>query len=98
MIRDHILGWHERMTSPGPAVRSTPAQVLDTSAEDFEQGDHSTIVTQTDPELPDGVWEAGPMVFKARCRSCGRNYELYYDPQDFTEDGNVCGGSDRCVL
>lgn len=51
-----------------------------------------------EPDLPTGVWEAAHGAYKARCRSCERNYELCYDPLDFTEDGNVCGGSDRCVL
>lgn len=52
---------------------------------------------EAEPELPPGVWEAGPGVYQARCRSCGREYELVYDPQEFTEAGNYCSGSDRCL-
>lgn len=51
-----------------------------------------------EPDLPTGVWNSGPGVYKARCRSCDRTYELCYDPKDFTHEANVCGGSDRCVL
>jgi len=97
MVRDHILGWYERLRPLGPALRSTPEQAPDTSVEDFERGDHTEHVEQPEPDLPDGVWEAGPGIYKACCRSCGNNYELCYDPQDFTEDGNYCGGSDRCI-
>ena len=97
MSRDHILGWHERLHSPGPALRSASAKVLDTSAEDFEHGDHNAAIEADEPELPEGVWDYGPGVYKARCRSCERDYELCYDVQDFTEDGNYCGGSDRCI-
>jgi hypothetical protein len=95
--RDHILGWHERLSSPGPALRSIPVDAPDTTSEDFERGDHSTGFS-VEPELPEGVWEASAGVYMARCRSCERSYELCYDVRDFTEEGNVCGGSDRCVL
>lgn len=50
-----------------------------------------------EPELPDGVWESGPGVFKARCCRCGNDYELVYDPMEFTEEGNYCGGGYLCV-
>ena len=33
----------------------------------------------------------------ATCRSCKREYELLYEPEEFTEEGNYCGGSDRCL-
>lgn len=49
-----------------------------------------------EPELPEGVWEAGPGVYKAHCRSCERTYEIFCDPQDFGPDYSYCGGSDRC--
>ncbi len=57
-----------------------------------------------EPELPDGVREVvkvfsdGSGKYIARCRSCERDYELDLDRiEDFTQDGNYCGGSDRCL-
>lgn len=52
---------------------------------------------EPEPELPDGVWEASPGVFKATCRSCERSYELFSDLCDFDPDYSYCGGSERCV-
>jgi hypothetical protein len=94
--RDHILGWHERLSSPGPVLRSLPMDAPDTSRENFERGDHTTE-SSAEPELPEGVWEGSQGVYMARCRSCERDYELCYDVQDFSEEGNYCGGSDRCI-
>ena len=45
------------------------------------------------PELEhhaDGSWWA-------TCRNCQREYELLYEPEKFSEDGNYCYGSDRCL-
>jgi hypothetical protein len=95
--RDHLLGWYEHMQSPGPALRPRVEQAKSTEIKDFENGDKTTVLSLPELDLPEGVWESGPGVYKAHCRSCERSYELCYDPQDFTEDANVCGGSDRCV-
>lgn len=75
----------------------TALQLRDIQIADFEKGDHTKAVEAAEPELPEGVWDAGPGIYKAQCRSCQRDYELCYDVQDFTEDGNYCGGSDRCI-
>lgn len=47
--------------------------------------------------LPEGVHEEAAGAYWARCRSCGCAYELLYDPAEFTEEGNYCGGSHRCL-
>ena len=49
-------------------------------------------------QLPHGVRQDAAGAYVARCRSCGRSYELFGPPEAFTEEGNVCGGSDRCTL
>lgn len=56
-------------------------------------------VTAVERELPDGVREAGPGVYMARCRSCKQEYEILWDiwEDGFTEEGNYCGKSDRCL-
>lgn len=71
---------------------STPRPVVDQSVRAAQDIDPAT-----EPELPDGVWDEGPGRYFARCRSCERDYELCYDPSEFTEEGNYCGGSDRCI-
>lgn len=55
-----------------------------------------TAGVYAEPELPDGVWEAAPGVYKANCLACERTYEIYCAPQDFDPDYSYCGGSDRC--
>ena len=47
--------------------------------------------------LPEGVYEDIAGTYHVRCRSCDRAYELYCDPVEFTEEGNYCGGSPRCL-
>jgi PHP family Zn ribbon phosphoesterase len=46
--------------------------------------------------LPEGVFERDGKYF-ATCRSCERNYELGYYPEEFNSDTNYCGGSPRCL-
>lgn len=43
--------------------------------------------------LPDGVC----LRFEARCRGCGRVYELACSPAEFNSDTSYCGGSPRCL-
>lgn len=58
------------------------------------QGQESAKAEQP---LPEGVHEGIAGTYHARCRSCGCDYELPYDPAEFTEEGNYCGGSPRCL-
>lgn len=63
-----------------------------------ERPRYGLTIPEPEPDmLPDGVWDAGPGVYMATCRRCERGYELPYDPADFTEDGNYCGGQPGCT-
>jgi hypothetical protein len=57
---------------------------------------YSKPVVEPDDMLPIGVEEKNGNYF-AVCRSCEREYELCFDPIDFNEDTNYCGGSPRCL-
>lgn len=48
-------------------------------------------------ELPHGVFEGADGSYRAKCRACGRDYELFGTPEEFTEEGNYCGGSPGCT-
>lgn len=52
----------------------------------------------TDDELENlGLHEVRDGVFEARCRSCGRDYEIYCEPKEFNPDYSYCGSGPSCV-
>jgi len=54
------------------------------------------VAPEAEPDLPVGVWDRGGKLM-ATCLSCGRDYELPCDPNEFTADTSYCGGSPRCL-
>lgn len=100
MSIDHRMGWPGLAALIADAMpqprRSMP---LGTPRTEIDQAARAAldIDPADEPELPEGVWESARGVFSARCRNCERDYELLYDWREFTEDGNYCGGSERCI-
>lgn len=48
------------------------------------------------PMLPVGVFDRNGKYF-ATCRSCERNYELCFEPEEFDNETNYCASSPRCM-
>lgn len=48
------------------------------------------------PELPDGLWYRGGTIM-ATCRSCERDYELLYGPEEFDPEYSYCGCGPSCI-
>lgn len=48
--------------------------------------------------LPEGVVEAGPNRYEAKCCACGEWREIYCDLEEIPEVGyeHYCGGSPHC--
>ena len=99
-MNDYRMGWSPlaaMIAAAFPLAR--PSRAASTPRPEVDQAARAAL--DLDPadetDLPEGVWDCGPGKYFATCRSCERHYELYYDPSEFTEDGNYCGGSDRCL-
>lgn len=75
----------------------TALQIRDIQIAEFERGDHTKSVEVVEPELPEGVWDAGPGIYKAQCRSCQGDYEILCTLDEFDQDFSYCYGSDRCL-
>ncbi len=84
-VRLHVLCVVESMRDFGRwfQEQSLPVQPQETVPADL-------------PMLPEGVFDRAGKYF-ATCRSCERDYELGYDPEEFNSDTNYCGGSPRCL-
>lgn len=65
-------------------------------AEQAKPKEPEIIDPEDHPDFPHELWSTGGKIM-ARCRSCDREYELCYDWQEFTQEGNYCGGSERCI-
>lgn len=49
------------------------------------------------PELPVGLEWTNTHGVTARCRSCGQDYQWPVEPEEYSEEGNYCGGSPSCI-
>jgi hypothetical protein len=100
-MNDHRMGWPglaAMIAEAFPQARTAPLVVTPRAPVDQAARAALDVEPVAEAVLPDGVWERAPGAYFAKCRSCERDYELCYDPSDFTDEANVCGGSDRCVL
>jgi hypothetical protein len=68
-----------------PSTQSQPAAPVDAARELYPL--HT--------EAPDGTDLY--IRYFAKCRRCERRYELPCDPEEFTHEGNYCGGSPSCL-
>jgi hypothetical protein len=108
MARDHILGWHEKLTSPGSPKKAVPfnLELFNPLFEGrvFETVDHSLPSQIEEEELADNLQLKSDGSYSALCSCCDQWGPLYFDITELTHGQRTgkttykhyCGGSPRC--